>query len=248
MSRSQLVYVSFVVILICGLIGCEPEQSQTTKSVPKADNKETNFQFVEHKGYVGGSHCANCHESESRAWKGSHHDLAMQTANESTVLGDFNDAEFLHSNIATRFFRKDGQYFVDTVDEFGKRLDFPVRYTFGVYPLQQYLLELPDGKIQAFGAAWDSRPMKEGGQRWFHVYGDEVIAPDDVLYWTQMSQNWNSMCADCHSTALVKQYDIESDSFDTGWTDLPNLVVFIAARKTLPSSTNSDRISAPSLS
>ena len=201
-------------------MGCEREQTVATKPGPETDNQETDIPLAEHENYVGGDTCGACHEAESRAWQGSHHDLAMQAADESTVLGDFDNTEFSHSDIETRFFQKDGEYFVNTLDENGSRLDFPVRYTFGVYPLQQYLLEMPDGKIQAFGIAWDSRAMGKGGQRWFHVYGDELIPPNDVLYWTHMSQNWDSMCAECHSTALVKKYDLASDTFDTRWTDI----------------------------
>ena len=43
-------------------------------------------------------------------------------------------------------------------------------YTFGVEPLQQYLIELPGGRLQALGIAWDARPKEQGGQRWFHLY------------------------------------------------------------------------------
>ena len=42
-------------------------------------------------GYVGDVACITCHETEYNLWKGSHHELAMQIANDSTVLGDFNN-------------------------------------------------------------------------------------------------------------------------------------------------------------
>jgi cytochrome c553 len=77
---------------------------------------------------------------------------------------------------------------------------------FGVYPLQQYLLPLDDGRLQALSIAWDSRPAEEGGQRWYHLYPDEAIAHDDPLHWTGPYQNWNTRCAECHSTDLHKNY------------------------------------------
>ena len=136
------------------------------------------------------------------------------------MLGDFANAEFEHDGITSTLRQEGAHYFVRTDGPDGELADFPVRYTFGVYPLQQYLVELPDGKIQTLGITWDSRPAKEGGQRWFHVYGDEVIDHNDVLHWTQPSQNWDTMCADCHSTGLTKRYDVEADRFDTTWAEI----------------------------
>lgn len=40
-------------------------------------------------GYVGRQVCASCHAKENEAWRGSHHDLAMQEPTAKTVLGDF---------------------------------------------------------------------------------------------------------------------------------------------------------------
>src|SRR3989304_2758946 len=98
--------------------------------------------------------------------------------------------------------------------------EFEVAYVFGVEPLQQYLLALPRGRLQALTVAWDTRPKAQSGQRWFHLYPDEVIAPDDPLHWTGRLQNWNLMCAECHSTALEKGYDFESDTYETTWSEI----------------------------
>jgi hypothetical protein len=50
---------------------------------------------------------------------------------------------------------------------------------------QQYLIALPDGKLQALGIAWDSRPTEDGGQHWFHFYPDEAdIDAANPLHWT----------------------------------------------------------------
>jgi len=65
----------------------------------------------------------------------------------------------------------------------GKPADFEIKYTFGVEPLQQYLIELPGGRLQAFTLAWDSRAKQNGGQRWFALYPNEHIAPGDPLHW-----------------------------------------------------------------
>ena len=146
--------------------------------------------------------------------------IAMQHATEKTVLGDFNDARFDYYDVTSRFFRKDGRFFVETDGPDGKLAAFEVKYTFGVDPLQQYLIVFPDGRLQALSIAWDSRPKDKGGQRWFHLYPNEEIRHDDVLHWTKLNQNWNFMCAECHSTGVRKNYDATSDRFATTWAEI----------------------------
>ena len=170
--------------------------------------------------YAGAQQCAGCHAQESRLWAGSHHDLAMQPANRTTVLGDFNNADFEYFGTVSTFYRKGDQFFVRTDGADGKLTDYQVAYTFGVHPLQQYLIAFPGGRYQALSIAWDARDKEEGGQRWFHLYPDEHIKHDDELHWTGINQNWNFMCADCHSTDLKKNYDPGSDRYSTTWSEI----------------------------
>src|SRR5262249_53840374 len=59
-----------------------------------------------------------------------------------------------------------------------------------------------------------------GGQRWFHLYPSEQITHDDVLHWTKLNQNWNFMCAECHSTGVYKNYDPVRDGYATTWSEI----------------------------
>ncbi len=170
--------------------------------------------------YVGGQACASCHAAEFKDWTGSDHDLAMQHVSDKSVLGDFNDARFSYAGITSSFFKRDGKFFVRTDGPDGKLADFQIQYVFGVTPLQQYLIGLPRGRLQALSIAWDSRPREAGGQRWFHMYPNEKVDYKDVLHWTRRSQNWNHMCAECHSTDLHKNYDPETRTFKTTWKDI----------------------------
>ncbi len=170
--------------------------------------------------YVGTAACTTCHTKEAEAWRGSQHASAMAEANERTVLGNFADARFTAHGVTSRFFRRDARYYVRTGGPDGKPADFEIRYTFGVYPLQQYLVALPGGRLQALGIAWDARPKAQGGQRWFHLYPDRKLAAGEPLHWTGLDQNWNYQCADCHSTNLRKNYDLATRSYQTTWTDL----------------------------
>jgi tetratricopeptide (TPR) repeat protein len=170
--------------------------------------------------FVGSDTCAGCHQAEAKLWRSSQHKHAMDHATEKSVLGDFNDTSFDYYDVHSRFFRKDGKFFVNTDGPDGKLATFEVKYTFGIDPLQQYLIEFPDGRIQALSIAWDSRPKEKGGQRWFHLYPDENIRYDDILHWTKLNQNWNFMCAECHSTGLRKNYDAAKDRYATTWTEI----------------------------
>lgn len=170
--------------------------------------------------YVGREACAACHEKELELWQGSDHDLAMQEATPATVLGDFGGASFTYHGVTSTFTRKGDAYFVRTDGPDGALTDYPIAYTFGVDPLQQYLIEFPGGRIQALNVCWDTRPKEQGGQRWFHLYPDENVAHDDILHWTGPYQNWNHMCAECHSTDVHKGYDAQKDTFRTTWSEL----------------------------
>jgi len=175
---------------------------------------------AEKLSFVGSETCIGCHQKEGKLWHASQHAHAMAHATEGTVLGDFNDASLYHFGVHSRFFRKDGKIFVETDGPDGKLADFEVKYTFGLYPLQQYLVEFPDGRIQALSLAWDSRPKEDGGQRWFHLYPNEKIPHDDILHWTKLNQNWNFMCAECHSTDIRKNYDAATDRYATTWSEI----------------------------
>jgi predicted CXXCH cytochrome family protein len=170
--------------------------------------------------FVGSRQCASCHAGAYQAWQGSHHALAMQPATASSVLGDFSGAQLSHSGITTRFLREGERFLVRTDGPDGAERTYPVAYTFGVAPLQQYLIEMHGGRLQALGIAWDSRPRDQGGQRWFHLYPDQRLPAGDRLHWTGRDQTWNSMCADCHSTGLRRSFDVATNTYATTWAEV----------------------------
>ena len=176
-------------------------------------------QQMDDPNYVGTASCGGCHADELQQWRGSHHDLAMQAATATSVLGDFNNASFNHNGVVTRFFKKDDEFWVNTDGSDGSMADFKVAYVFGVDPIQQYLIPFADGRMQTLSITWDSRSKEQGGQRWFHMFPD---TPDheDVLHWTHQAQNWNGRCAECHSTNLQKNYDQASNSYQTSWFEI----------------------------
>ena len=165
--------------------------------------------------YVGRAECLRCHEPEHHDWVGSHHHLAMDYATEETVRGDFDDAEHRHFDVRSRMYRRDGKYYMYTEGPDGEMAEFEIKYTFGWEPLQQYLVEFPDGRVQCLPIAWATEE-----DRWFHLYPDERIPHDDELFWTGPLQNWNYMCAECHTTDLQKNYDLATDTYHTTFADI----------------------------
>jgi len=162
--------------------------------------------------------CTSCHPQESRQWQQSQHALAMQTADPENVLGDFSQT-FSSKDVLARFQQKAGRYTV-LLTEGGNTREWRVRYTFGVYPLQQYLIDLGNGRLQALNIAWDSRPASEGGQRWFRLDEPENHPAGHPLHWQGVYQNWNGMCADCHSTGVQKGYAPETDQYATDYAQI----------------------------
>ncbi|MCA0301247.1 MAG: tetratricopeptide repeat protein [Proteobacteria bacterium] len=170
--------------------------------------------------FVGSAACADCHARETTAWRASQHAHAMEPARGKAVLGNFNGATFEKNGVVTTFTTRDGRYFVETAGPDGKPGTFEVAYTLGLAPLQQYLIEMPGGRLQAFGIAWDSRPAGAGGQRWFDLYPGQVLPPGDPLHWTGIQQTANFMCIDCHVTNLRKNYDAAANAYRSSWTEL----------------------------
>lgn len=169
--------------------------------------------------FVGKEACIDCHKIEYDLWTGSDHDLAMDYANENTVKGNFDNQELERDGKVHKFYRKNGGYYVWTDGPDGNMAEFEVKYTFGYHPLQQYLVELDGGRLQTLALTWDTISGS-----WYHmadaVYSGQEIDHNNWLHWTKGGQNWNGMCADCHSTNLRKAYNIKSDIYNTTWSEI----------------------------
>jgi predicted CXXCH cytochrome family protein len=171
-------------------------------------------------GFIGSDACASCHPAESKSWRASQHALSMQNANERAVLGRFDSTRFAGDGLNATFFHRGNRYFVTTIGEDGNSHDYEIRWTFGVYPLQQYIAQVSAGRMQALTIAWDSRPAHEGGQHWLFLTPGEGAVPSDPLHWTGREYNWNYSCADCHSTGVRKGYDEHANQFQTKFAEI----------------------------
>lgn len=172
---------------------------------------------VKSVAFTGSNTCKKCHANAYKDWHGSHHDLAMSVATDKTVSGDFNNISYTdpYNDVISRFFRKDGKFFVETEGPDGQPGNFEITHTFGTYPLQQYLVPFPGGRLQCLNIAWDVEKKS-----WYRLPPYEVEGPNDWLHWTKGGQTWNVMCSECHSTRLTKGYAPDSGSYQSNWFEI----------------------------
>lgn len=202
-------------ILITILIGCFVFAG-TVILQHCSPNKAKNVLNEQGKNkFVGDQSCKSCHAKENNEWLQSHHFMAMQPPNDSTVKGDFNNTTLTADGVTSRFFKKDNHFFINTEGEDGKNQNFEVKFIFGFTPLQQYLVEFPGGRMQVPRVSWDTKLKK-----WFHQYPGQKIAAHDWMHWTGNAQNWNTMCAACHSTNLQKNYNADADTYTTTYSSI----------------------------
>jgi tetratricopeptide (TPR) repeat protein len=195
-----------IILLFLVISACKKNEYK-----PKQIVKE----HAEHAKFVGSENCIDCHKAEHDSWKGSHHDQAMKIADSTTILGDFNDASFTHKNLKSTFFKKGFDYYVNTADKNGEYHDYKIVYTFGVTPLQQYIVKFPDGAYQCLITAWDSVKNK-----WFHLQPNLELKHDEWINWSGGAMRWNTACADCHSTNLDKNYNSQTETFNTTFSEI----------------------------
>lgn len=169
--------------------------------------------------YVGRDRCVACHQEQAELFAGSHHDRAMELPTDESVLGDFNDATFERLGVVSKFFRKGKDFYVNTEGPDGANHDYKIAYTFGYTPLQQYMVETEGGRVQVLRVSWDTVEKK-----WFEVPPPDAVDlkldPHDPLHWTGLAQNWNTMCAECHSTELLKNFDLKSNTYHTTYNEI----------------------------
>ena len=163
------------------------------------------------------STCIACHQTQGHLWQLSDHAYSMAKANGSNILADFPGASKNKEGVGAQFSKQDGKFLVELSETPGTQ--YEIKYTFGYRPLQQYLIEAERGKLQVLPFAWDSRHQREGGGHWYYMY-PELVPKKDRLHWMQPLQNWNGMCADCHSDGLQRNYSLAENRFASQYKEI----------------------------
>ena len=186
--------------------------SCTSEKEPEKENSNITIKEAQ---FLGSESCKSCHQEQFKNWKGSHHEQAMKVANDNSILADFNNTSITIKGVKNSFFKKSSDYYVNTQGPDGEYHDYKIVYTFGVTPLQQYLVELPDGAYQCLLTAWDDTKKE-----WYNLQPNLEIKHDEWMHWSGGSMRWNTMCADCHSTNLKKNFDSEKKEYNTTFSEI----------------------------
>jgi len=216
-ANPSLQRAALLLSLLLGVCACGREDAASPAEPQSVDKTTTEVVTATEEGatYVGATVCAGCHEQAYDAWRGSDHDLALQRAEAASVLADFAAHAPEGDLPGVEFSHRDGAYFVKP-DADTPPLE--VIYTFGVRPLQQYVVDAGDGRLQVLPFPWDTRDAEAGGQRWYALYPGDY-PPGDPMHWRGRANNWNGMCADCHSTAVEKVYDPATHGYHTSYQE-----------------------------
>ncbi len=198
-------------ILLIFLNSCNKHKPEQPVAAPVFNRENTRYGEL-YAQYVGSEKCQSCHEKQYADWSGSHHDLAMMPADSITVLANF-DTVFVNEGVTSHFFKKKDKFFVNTQGTDGSYQDFEILYTFGVTPLQQYMVQFPGGRLQCLRTAWDTQKKV-----WFDLYPDWNVELGEFIHWTKGGLNWNMMCSDCHSTLVRKNFDPDRDEYNTTYS------------------------------
>lgn len=201
---------SLIFILIIFFFSCKQKKSEYINDSELVKNIFTSTKLIPDNHFLGDQKCKECHASEFKSWQGSHHDKAMQVVSDSTILGNFNNVKFKSQEVTSHFFKKGEDFYVNTEGPEGTYEDYKIEYVFGIKPLQQYIVQFPNGHYQCLRTAWDTEKNK-----WFDLYPDFKVVHSEWLHWSRGGLNWNTMCSDCHSTNVRKNYDFETHSYDT---------------------------------
>lgn len=199
MKRSHL--RRLLIVLVLGITGLVATQAHAA---------ENDTPVAGQPAYVSSTRCSACHADVAKAWRDSDHSWAWREPTSDNVLGKFDGTTFEHKGIASRFFSRDGKYFIETDGPDGVLTEYEVKYAVGVKPLQQYLVENGSGRLQVLDLAWDTEL-----NRWYHLYPDQNNKAGDGLHWTGPYKNWNARCAECHATAFEKNYDAGTKSYSS---------------------------------
>lgn len=196
--------------MVAIVFSCKEKEARYVPTSNETKDVFASTEQIPDNHFLGDKTCKECHADQFKSWQGSDHDKAMQIVSDSSILGNFNNVKFKSQGITSHFYKKGDDFYVNTEGPEGTYQDYKIVYTFGIKPLQQYIVQFPNGHYQCLRTAWDTEKGK-----WFDLYPDFKVVHSEWLHWSRGGLNWNTMCSDCHSTNVRKNYDFDSHSYDT---------------------------------
>lgn len=157
--------------------------------------------------YVKSDTCIRCHPTRYQSWQQTYHRTMTQTSSSKSVLGDFSDVTYNYNGINSRFYQKDGKYFIYTINDNGSYQSFEIVRTVGSRRIQQYVTKIGDRHIR-LPLAWN---IEE--KRWFHLNGG-FLDPDGTDFNKHLSL-WDANCIFCHNVNPNPGYDLQQQTFNS---------------------------------
>ena len=163
--------------------------------------------------HVGSQACVACHAPEGERWAASDHAKALFTAKTNPLHPNVHGAAVPQLGAGARFVEDEHSVRID-VSNGSTREQFEVAYAIGIRPLQQLVVQMPQGHLQTLTIAWNVEK-----NQWYSLY-PTVLAPTDPLHFSQPVQNFSSMCGECHTTGFDKNFDLQKNSYNTQWKEI----------------------------
>jgi Flp pilus assembly protein TadD len=166
--------------------------------------------------YAGSESCRECHASQYQIWTNSNHAFAERNIRPELDSVAFEPSRsFKHASQTSSARIQNGRAEIVTLGANSNVEPYQVERVIGRNPLRQFLASAPGGRLQVHEVAY-----QPASNAWFDVYGSEDRQPSEYGHWTGRGMNWNSQCADCHNTRLVKNYDPATDNYHTTMAEM----------------------------
>ena len=208
---------------LLSLCACDQQQSASYSATEKLPNaQEANIDYgtfpishnPERQAKIGPESCVECHADEVADWESSHHAKANRPISIKFDRAAFTPTRRIkESGVTYEMAETDGKFELRVIHDDDSITTYDLVGVIGETPLRQYLAQLPGDKFQTISATYD---VKE--DRWYDVYEGQDRLPGEWGHWANQGMNWNANCAYCHTTEFKKNFDFESNSYDSTWT------------------------------
>ena len=161
------------------------------------------------------SDCGSCHAEIYHSWAASHHAHAHRATDAGADASAFEPARsFSLNGVGYRVAWSAGRpHFVEQRPGSPPQ-SYDADFVLGYAPLRQYVIPVGGGRYQMSEIAFDSAKRD-----WFNVFGGEQRQAGEWGHWRGRGMNWNSFCAQCHLTDFTKNYDPQSDTYQSKWLE-----------------------------
>ncbi|ADE53622.1 multiheme c-type cytochrome [Coraliomargarita akajimensis] len=213
---TALIAYALFLVLGCG----KPESSEGSATKAPSVRQGPAFPFSHNNARqfkIGADACVECHADAVAKWKNSHHGRANRPVSAKNDRAAFTPARRITESgvIYEMAEASPGKFVLRVIDPETEAVSesYDLVGVIGTTPLRQYLAHLPGDKFQTISASYDVL-----NDQWFDVYQGQDRLPGEWGHWAGQGMNWNSNCAYCHTTEYQKNYDFETDSYHSYWT------------------------------